>query len=301
MKKIFLISIIAASIVSLSGCANNVPPDGLNEAQAVTVIRYNNNDFFGETSSAAITTTSPITSNNSITSSSIAEKELSVPENYKKINSDIYAVIEAGEVAGYVKGSYNAKSQKWTWEKCDSEGKIITTTQETTTTAKSTTKKSTTKKSTTKKTTTKKVQKTQPQTKQPTQTQRAVTQPPSTQPPKTQTIKQTSKTTTRKTVKQKTTTTTNTYEFKWETISQGQCPIDVSNYFDNFIILKNSVFQQTSSDGCTYALLKAKNDKAIRINSVSSDGKIKYSIVSSGPNYVIIKINKDIKVTYYQQ
>lgn len=87
-------------------------------------------------------------------------------------------------------------------------------------------------------------------------------------------------------------------KFTWKTISQSSCPISVSNTFDQYILKKDAATASATSNGSTYALIKAPVGQGVKVNSVSENGTISYSYTSSGSNYVIVSINRSVGINF---
>lgn len=213
------------------------------------------------------------------------EYPFSVPANYRHIQDYVFAELnDSSEIIGF-KIAIQQEDKSWKWEDCDSEGKIIEETTETSTTKETTTKSSNNNNSdNSNNTTTKKNNSSSSQTTKKTTTKETTTK-------KSSSGSSSSKPNT-------TSSPPKEQKFTWKTISQSSCPISVSNKFDKYILKKDAATVSASSNGSTYALIKAPAGQGVRVNSVSESGRITYSYTSSGSNYVIVSINRTVSVSY---
>ena len=89
--------------------------------------------------------------------------------------------------------------------------------------------------------------------------------------------------------------------FSWSNIKQTDCPISISEQFDNYVLGSGEKFLALSKDGNTYVLLKAVKGQKISVSSVTeSGGKITIKYSNSGSsNYVFVKFNRaNTNITY---
>lgn len=220
----------------------------------------------------------------------------SVPSNYRHLQDYVFAELnDNSEIIGF-KIAVQQSDKSWKWEDCDAEGNIIeeTTSSETETTSNASKsssdsnsqseKKNNSSSSSSKETTTKKSSSSSSSgssTKEPAQSSSGSSSSSSSKPSVTSPPKQ--------------------QAFTWKTISQSSCPISVSNTFDKYILKKDAATATASSNGSTYALIKAPTGQGVKVSSVTEGGKITYSYTSSGSNYVIVSINRDISVSFVKK
>ena len=83
--------------------------------------------------------------------------------------------------------------------------------------------------------------------------------------------------------------------FTWSVISQSDCPLNISNEFDNYILSGSAKTLAISKDGYTYVMIKVAGGNKVSVSSVSeSNGKIIIKTSASGnSNCVFIKYNRE--------
>ena len=83
--------------------------------------------------------------------------------------------------------------------------------------------------------------------------------------------------------------------FTWQQITQSNCPLNISNEFDKYILSGNAKNIAFAKDGYTYVMIKAAGSGKVSISSVTeSNGKITIKYSNSGSsNYVFIKFNRE--------
>lgn len=84
-------------------------------------------------------------------------------------------------------------------------------------------------------------------------------------------------------------------KFTWTQIKQTDCPLSVSNQFDNYILSSSAKNIAITEGKNTYIMLKASGSNKISVSSVTEDstGKITVKYSNSGSsNCVFIKINR---------
>ena len=83
--------------------------------------------------------------------------------------------------------------------------------------------------------------------------------------------------------------------FTWSVISQSDCPLNISNEFDKYILSGSAKTLAISKDGYTYVMIKVAGSNKVSVTSVSeSNGKIIIKTSSSGnSNCVFIKYNRE--------
>lgn len=229
-----------------------------------------------------------------------------IPDNYKLLEGDIFAVVENGQIIKYKKGTQ--KGDGWTFVDCDKNGvteSITTTTTTTITTTSSMTvshQLSTT--SSHKQTTTTKSESVATKPPSTTTTKKPATQNTTstkntTTPKKTTTTTITTTTTKATTTTPKPTTTTTTtasVPFSYS-IVQGLSglPENVANYFQSEIDdadVATPVLKSKKTGGKTYALVYVLNGPPVTIRAVTKTGSITYKYPTSTSKqtscYVII-------------
>lgn len=213
-----------------------------------------------------------------------------IPDNYKNIEGNIFAVVEDGEIVGYKYGT--KKAGKWTFVDCDDKGNIkekpkksttTTTTTTTTTSSVSTTSQSESVSSSVSTTTTTKTVST------PSTTRQATSQ---------STQKTTTKATTKATsatAKSSSASTTQSVAFSYKFINGlAGLPNEVYNTFYSYIEVADigeMIFQtKKSKNGKLYAMIYVNKGAPIQIRSVTNKGVITYKLGSGKSSGEQIKI-----------
>ena len=83
--------------------------------------------------------------------------------------------------------------------------------------------------------------------------------------------------------------------FTWSVISQSDCPLNISNEFDKYILSGSAKTLAISKDGYTYVMIKVAGGSKVSVSSVTeSNGKIIIKTSTSGnSNCVFIKYNRE--------
>ncbi|MBO5576870.1 MAG: hypothetical protein J5956_11310 [Ruminococcus sp.] len=263
MKKLYIL--LLASSILLSGCSNKGGPTGL--------------DSYVEAHNGS----SPTDSGVEIETQEAVYDE--IPQNYKNIEGNIFAVVKDGEIIAYKYGKKDG--DKWTFVDCDEKGNIITRKVTTTTTQKTdystttTTSSSTTKAMNSSTTTSKQTTKAaQPATKQSAATSQKKTSAQQTKPNTQPTAKPTSKPATQSTSK-----ATSAVPFSYTFINGlSGLPASVKNYFQYYIDRAdiNSLVtkERIGDNGSLYVMLYMLNGSPVTIRGVQSNGIISYHLGS---------------------
>lgn len=226
------------------------------------------------------------------------EKLDNIPDNYKLLEGDIFAVVENGQIIKYKKGTQ--KGNGWIFVDCDINGVTESITTTTTTTITTTSSMaishqlSTT--SSHKQTTTTKSESVATKPPSTTTTKKPATQ--NTTSTKNTTTPQKTTTTTTKATTTPTTTTTTTASVPFSySIVQGLSglPENVANYFQSEIDdadVATPVLKSKKTGGKTYALVYVLNGPPVTIRAVTNTGSITYKYPTSTSRqtscYVII-------------